>query len=927
MMVLHSSCLGLQALIPSVRAQATYVTRCIATFLDSSGWTSLPRSFAGVHSPLRASLKSPSVKVRQPLRPRCSLVTLSVTVIAIAVTMMTGCGGGSSSTANNAPPVTATPSISPATGTYVGTQQVTITDATPGATIYDTTDGTTPSTSSPQYTGPISVSASSTVQAIAVLQGVLSAVASSVLTITPAHPPAKLAFLQQPSSALTGATISPAVQVQVEDADGNLVANATNAVTLALTAGTGLGGTLTATAQNGIASFSNLTVSAAGNYTLLATSTGLTSATSAAFTVTTPVKLAFLVQPSNALTGAAISPAVEVAIQDADGNTVTAAANPVTIALTSGAGLQGTLTATPQKGVATFSTLSVSAPGSYTLSATSPGLTAATSAAFTVTTPVKLAFLVQPSNALTGAAIAPAVQVAIQDANGNTVTADTNPVAIALVGSTDLGGTLSVTPQNGVASFSNLLVSNPGSYTLSATSSGLTAATSTSFIVTSPPATYYLSPNGNDANSGLSATSPWLSPNHPVNCGDVIIAASGAYSASNFYTGNWGTVTCLLGNNVAWLQCAVFDSCRISTTTADGMWVDESYWGVQGWEITTSTSANAACFHAGPKLSAPVTVHHIIFANDVANGCMGGGFTAYEDSTTASVDYIAYVGNIAYDAARGNSECYSGLNIYEPLASDTNAGTHLYIGGNFSYSNLDPDPCSGTAPTDGEGVILDTFDFSHDGGTPYTQQTLVKNNILVNNGGRGIEVYNNSAGASHATIIITQNTTWGNLTDPNQNVMGCGEIALETASDTQVYGNLASTRSATGCGVNPIYALSVVSGDFTDTVNSNFAFGVNGNNTYLANSGTFAYGANNILGTNPSFTNATVPGAPNCQNTSNVPSCMATFVSNFTATATTALGYGYLAPSSTSSPDPLFPQWLCTVKLPPGLVTLGCTNP
>ena len=50
-------------------------------------------------------------------------------------------------------------------------------------------------------------------------------------------------------------------------------------------------------------------------------------------------------------------------------------------------------------------------------------------------------------------------------------------------------------------------------------------------------------------------------------------------------------------------------------------------------------------------------------------------------------------------------------------------------------------------------MILDTFDFSHDGGTPYTQQTLVKNNILVNNGGRGIEVYNNSAGTSHATII------------------------------------------------------------------------------------------------------------------------------------------------------------------------------
>jgi hypothetical protein len=107
-------------------------------------------------------------------------------------------------------------------------------------------------------------------------------------------------------------------------------------------------------------------------------------------------------------------------------------------------------------------------------------------------------------------------------------------------------------------------------------------------------------------------------------------------------------------------------------------------------------------------------------------------------------------------------------------------------------------------------------------------------------------------------------------------------------------------------------------------VDSNFAFGLNGNNTYLANSGAFAYGSNNILGTNPNFANATVPGAPNCQNTSNVPNCMAALVSNFVPSATGAQGFGYQAPGSTSSPDPLFPQWLCSVKLPAGLVTLGC---
>jgi hypothetical protein len=131
---------------------------------------------------------------------------------------------------------------------------------------------------------------------------------------------------------LAGVAISPAVQVTIEDADGNVVTTATNPVTLALTAGTGLGGTLTVTPQNGVAAFSDLTLSGVGTYTLSATSSGLTSATSASFTVDTPVKLAFLVQPSNVVTGAAISPAVQVAVQDSMGNTVTAAANPVTLA-------------------------------------------------------------------------------------------------------------------------------------------------------------------------------------------------------------------------------------------------------------------------------------------------------------------------------------------------------------------------------------------------------------------------------------------------------------------------------------------------------------------------------------------------------------------------------------------------------------------
>ena len=118
----------------------------------------------------------------------------------------------------------ATPSISLGTGTYAGAQEVTIDDSTAGSTIYYTTDGTVPTSSSPSYAGAISIAATSTVQAIAVLNGSQSAVASSTLTITTEDPtPVRLAFVQQPSNSVAQATISPAVRVAVEDASGNTV--------------------------------------------------------------------------------------------------------------------------------------------------------------------------------------------------------------------------------------------------------------------------------------------------------------------------------------------------------------------------------------------------------------------------------------------------------------------------------------------------------------------------------------------------------------------------------------------------------------------------------------------------------------------------------------------------------------------------------
>jgi Domain of unknown function (DUF1929)/Chitobiase/beta-hexosaminidase C-terminal domain/Bacterial lectin/PKD domain len=65
----------------------------------------------------------------------------------------------------------ATPTFSPAAGSYSSAQTVSISTTTSGATIYYTTNGTTPTTSSTVYSGPITVSATETLKAIATKSG------------------------------------------------------------------------------------------------------------------------------------------------------------------------------------------------------------------------------------------------------------------------------------------------------------------------------------------------------------------------------------------------------------------------------------------------------------------------------------------------------------------------------------------------------------------------------------------------------------------------------------------------------------------------------------------------------------------------------------------------------------------------------------
>lgn len=311
-----------------------------------------------------------------------------------------------------------------------------------------------------------------------------------------AGPAATLWFRVQPSSAQERKAIAPAVVVEARDAQGNPASGFTGAVTITLTtpAGAVLGGTTTATAAGGVATFSNLSVDRPGSYTLKAVSTGMTDATSASFTVTVlaPSALAFGSQPQGTTSGATLAP-FSVTFQDADGNVLRGSTGDVALAIATGptgGTLGGTATVTAVDGIATFSDLSFTVAGDYTLAATSASVTGATSNTFTIApgTPARLAFVVQP--VMTEVRTSMTVSVAVLDISGNTVTSSTAPVALTLGGMGTLLGTPTRAAASGIANFTGLSVTQEGAFTLTAFSGSLMPATSASFMIsdTTPPA-------------------------------------------------------------------------------------------------------------------------------------------------------------------------------------------------------------------------------------------------------------------------------------------------------------------------------------------------------------------------------------------------------------------------------------------------------
>ncbi|HJS42184.1 MAG TPA: PKD domain-containing protein [Gemmatimonadales bacterium] len=207
----------------------------------------------------------------------------------------------------------------------------------------------------------------------------------------PPPPPGVSASLSTVSAApatVTAGSGTATITVTARNANGQPVSNAT--VTLA---SSGSLNTLTQpgpTDANGVATGSiRSTVAQPKIVSAIINNVGITQTDTVTVVPDVPAELFFAAQPSTTAAGAAITPAVQVAVHDQFGNRVTDATNSVALAISTNPGngtLSGTTPVAAVGGLATFSDLSIDAAATgYRLRATATGLSQVTSATFEIT--------------------------------------------------------------------------------------------------------------------------------------------------------------------------------------------------------------------------------------------------------------------------------------------------------------------------------------------------------------------------------------------------------------------------------------------------------------------------------------------------------------------------------------------------------------
>jgi Bacterial Ig-like domain (group 1)/Invasin, domain 3/Bacterial Ig-like domain (group 2)/Calcineurin-like phosphoesterase len=524
-----------------------------------------------------------------------------------------------------------------------------------------------------------------------------------------------------------------------------------------------------------------------GAATITATAEGVSGAAVITVSPGPAAALHFTVQPGAIVAGAVISPPIEVRASDAFGNTATSFTGPITVALAAnpgGATLSGTTTVFATAGVAQFSDLMLDKSGSgYTLQASANGLTAAASTAFTITggAPAQLAFSVQPSTVSAGASIAPAVQVVARDTLGNTATAFTGAVTLALGVNPNGGtltGTLTQSAVGGVATFTGLSLDKAGpGYCLTASATGLRDTSSTCFAVTAGTvsasrSTLGIAPATITASGGASAASITVTArdafDNPVSGATVVLSATGSGNSLTQPAGltdGTGVATGTLSSTGAETKSvsAVTNGVAIADTAS--LVVIAAPAKVLAFSMQPSATG------AGESIAPAIQV--------AARDSFGNPVTSFTGSVTVAIGTNAGSGTLSGTKTKS---AVAGVATFSDLSIDK-------LGNGYTLT---------AAATGLTGAASVAFDITTGGVSAAHSSVAVAPGTITAGGGTNV-----------ATVTVTARDAFDNSVSGATVVLsatGLGNSLTQPAGSTDANGVATGTLSSTGAGTKSVSA-------------------------------------------------------------------------------------------------------------------------
>ena len=305
------------------------------------------------------------------------------------------------------------------------------------------------------------------------------------------------------------------------------------------------------------------------------------------------------------------------------------------------------------------------------------------------------------------------------------------------------------------------------------------------------PSTLYVRPDGNDGTNGQTVANAWRTLGHAlrsVQPGQTVFVMNGTYTQARcswcgahfrLAPGDRG----VSASADAPIRVVNFPGHRpeIFADRGTGIEVVGSYLEVSGFRIrgegfsATNNYGYGIMYEAGRY----ITMNDNIISGFPLNGIGGNNSSG-----------VTIARNIVFNNAWWSPNAGSGISHHVPKNMSVPPGPDGYqdrIVDNISFGNENRVATPAFAPagmvSDGNGIIVDETNV-----TGYTGRILVMNNIVANNGGKGINIYNSS------NVDVIHNTLYRNGFTTNMYGSN-GDFAVNRSTNIRILNNIVEARA------------------------------------------------------------------------------------------------------------------------------------